>query len=83
MALGMALNGAQGEAFDAMRQTSSFGSATLPEIDQGYHDLTALLLELDRATQMDIASSIWIRQGFPVKSSFTDMGRAELVVLCG
>jgi serine protease inhibitor len=77
MALGMALNGAQGETFDAMRQTLGFGSATLPEMDQGYHDLTTLLLGLDQATQMDIANSIWIRQGFPVKSSFTDMGRTH------
>jgi len=75
MALGMALNGAQGATFDAMRQALGFGSATLPEIDQGYHDLTTLLLGLDPATQMDIANSIWIRQGFPVKASFTDLGR--------
>jgi hypothetical protein len=47
MALGMTLNGAAGETFDAMRSTLGFEGLSQEEINRAYHDLVGLLLDLE------------------------------------
>src|SRR5687768_11673759 len=75
-ALGMAMNGAEDQTFDEMRRTLGFGAATLDEINRGYAGLMALESGLDATTTFTIANSVWIRQGLPVRQSFTDQVRA-------
>ena len=75
MALGMALNGANGETFDAMRVTLGFGSAPLEEINAGYRDLIALLTGLDPATSVTVANSVWSDAGFPILPSFVQAAK--------
>lgn len=75
MALGMALNGAGGETLDEMRQALRFGDLPLEQINQGYQSLIELLTGLDRATEMIAANSVWLNQGFPMKSGFKDAAR--------
>ena len=74
-ALGMTLNGAANQTFDEMRAALQFGAATQGEIDEGYKSLIALLGSLDPAVKMQIANSIWYRNGFPFLQSFLDAGR--------
>jgi serine protease inhibitor len=76
MALGMALNGANGETLDGMRATLRLAGMTEAEISQGYRDLIELLAELDTQTEMRIANSIWGREGFPIEPAFTEAGRS-------
>ncbi len=75
LALGMTANGARGETLDGMRSALGFGSAPLEQIDPAYHDLTALVLGLDRGLDVRVANSIWARKDFPFLPSFYDVGR--------
>jgi serpin B len=75
MALGMALNGAGGETFDAMRGALRLDGMAEAEINQGYRDLIALLVGLDSRTEMRVANSIWGHLALPVEPAFTDAGR--------
>lgn len=70
MALGMTLNGAAGETFDAMRGTLRFEGLSQEEINHAYRDLIELLLELDSGVDMRIANSAWAAQGLPFRSEF-------------
>jgi serine protease inhibitor len=75
MALGMALNGANGDTFDSMQSTLRLSGLTEAEINQGYKDLIALLLSLDSSTEMKIANSMWGHQGFTLLPGFIDAGK--------
>jgi serine protease inhibitor len=72
MALGMTLNGAAGGTFDAMRATLGFAGLSQEEINRAYHDLVALLLDLDPRVELHIANSTWARDGFPFHAEFFD-----------
>jgi len=75
MALSMALNGADGETKTAMQNTLGFESLTNEEINQIYLDLITALKKTDDKVVLNIANSIWIRKGFPVLNSFTDVNK--------
>jgi serine protease inhibitor len=70
MALGMTLNGADGETFEAMRATLGFSGMSQDEINQAYRDLMDLLLGLDPGVEMLVANSAWAREGWPFLPSF-------------
>jgi serine protease inhibitor len=76
MALGMTLNGANGETYDAMRTALRLDGMAEAEINQGYRDLMTLLGGLDSQTQMRIANSIWGAATLPIEAAFTEAGRA-------
>lgn len=69
-ALGMAMNGANGQTYDEMRSALHFGDASLASIDSGYRSLIALLTSLDPSTTMQIANAIFYRTDFPFNQSF-------------
>ena len=75
MALGMALNGAQGETLDGMQAALGLAGMTEAEINQGYRDLIALLGKLDSRTEMKIANSMWGREGIRFQPAFMDAGK--------
>jgi serine protease inhibitor len=75
MALGMALNGANGETFDDMQAALRLTGMTETEINQGYRDLIALLGGLDSRTEMKIANSMWGHDGFTIEPAFIDAGK--------
>jgi serpin B len=56
MALGMTLNGANGETYDAMRTALRLDGMAEAEINQGYRDLITLLGGLDSRTEMRVAT---------------------------
>jgi serine protease inhibitor len=70
MALGMTLNGADGDTFEAMRATLGFAGMSQEGINQAYRDLLDLLLGLDPGVEMLIANSAWAREGWPFLPSF-------------
>ena len=75
MALGMALNGANGETFNGMQTALKLGGMTEAEVNQGYRDLIALLGDLDSRTEMKIANSMWGHEGFTIEPAFIDAGK--------
>ena len=76
-ALGMTLNGARGETFDAMRDALRFAGAAQEDINAGYRGLIDLLLGLDRTTEMRIANGIFTRQGFSVHQAFFNAAQSS------
>jgi serine protease inhibitor len=72
MALGMALEGADGETFEAMRDALRFQGLAREEINASYRGLLDLLLALDPEVELGIANSAWSRQGFPFHASYFD-----------
>jgi serpin B len=71
MALGMTLNGANGQTFDEIQSTLELHDLSLPEINEGYSSLKELLTDLDPKVQMEIGNSIWSRQGFQIEEDFS------------
>ena len=72
MALSMALNGANGETYNEMRNTLEFDGMTLEEINSKYLELQKSLEGVDNTLDLNIANSIWIRELFEVKQGFKD-----------
>jgi serine protease inhibitor len=70
MALGMAMNGAAGETYDAMRSTLGFGNLPEDEVNAAYRGLIAQLRARDARVEFQLANSVWYRQGFAVKQPF-------------
>jgi serine protease inhibitor len=71
-ALGMTLNGAEGETFDGMTQALRILETDRSRINAAYRDLIKLLLELDPSVDMRIANAIWYKDGFPFHQAFLD-----------
>ena len=59
MALGMALEGAEGETFTEMQTVLGFQGVDRVEITASYGGLLELLLNLDPAVEVGIANSAW------------------------
>jgi serpin B len=85
LALGMTLNGANGETYDAIRAALRLEGMAETEINQGYRGLYELLVGLDTRTEMQIANSIWGHHGLPLEPAFIEASRtwfdAEVRVL--
>ena len=71
-ALGMTLNGADGETFEGMREALRIDDADRSVINDAYRDLIKLLLELDPSVDMRIGNAIWYRNTFPFHRAFFD-----------
>lgn len=72
MALGMTMNGASGETFEAMRETLGFTGLERAAIDDSYRDLIDLLRELDPRVEFSIGNSIWHRDDFRMEDEFLE-----------
>ena len=72
-ALGMALNGAEGETFREMQETLGFSSLNLEEINDGYQSLMTLLNGIDPDVVMNIANSAWLKENtININQAFVD-----------
>ena len=76
VALGMTLNGANGETYEEMRRTLEMHGLTQSEINESYRDLIDLLRGLDPKVVFEIANSIWYREGVQVEQDFLDANEA-------
>ncbi len=72
MALGMTLNGADGQTFDEMRTALRLEGMSEEEINASYRDLLELLGGLDPDVELAVANSIWHRQELALRSSFRE-----------
>ncbi|MFH1851638.1 MAG: serpin family protein [Candidatus Neomarinimicrobiota bacterium] len=75
MALGMTMNGASGQTYDDMKTALEFAGLTEAEINRSYQSLMELLTTIDPDVTMEIANSIWVREGFPAEVTFIDTNR--------
>jgi len=69
-ALGMTSNGANGATLTAFKKTLNFAGLSQAQVNDYYNNLVTNLPELDPNTTLNIANSIWYRQGFSVLPQF-------------
>jgi len=70
LALAMTYNGANGTTKEAMELTLKKEGMEISEINQSYKDLIEGLQSVDPKVTLDIANSIWYRNGFNVLQDF-------------
>lgn len=69
-ALGMTSNGSSAQTLTAFENTLNFAGLTQAQVNGYYNNLVTNLPQLDPNTTLDIANSIWYRQGFSVQPQF-------------
>lgn len=70
IALGMTLNGAEGETFDAIAQTLGYEQARLAPFNQQANQLLRLLKPADAEVIIHSANGLWVQRGFELKPDF-------------
>lgn len=75
LALAMTYNGAGGTTRDAMKQTMQLPGLTDIKINEAYHRLIKDLVSVDKKVTLNIANSIWYRQGFQVQPPFIETNK--------
>lgn len=70
MALGMTRNGARGSTLEGMTQTLGFDGLSDQEINEAYKYILQTFTGLDPKVKLNIANSIWYRNGFIVEQPF-------------
>lgn len=70
IALGMLRNGAQGETKTEIEMALKLSGLTDDEINSYYQIMQTSLPKMDGKTDLSIANSIWLREGFSVKADF-------------
>lgn len=73
IALGMVMNGASDETKQSILNTIDYSGFTAAEVNQAYHDLTELLLSMDRTVTLSIANSVWYNSDYNVKPDFASV----------
>ena len=72
IALAMTYTGASGDTQQAMANALELQGLDLPNINQAYANLKTLLETADPEVQLNIANSLWARQGVPFKPDFLE-----------
>jgi serpin B len=72
-ALLMAYNGANGDTKKAFEETLFLNDLSTDEINQSAKELVKSLLEVDPSVIIDIANSIWYRDGYTIKPDFINV----------
>ncbi len=63
MMLGMALNGAAGDTYDALLQTLGLEGLTQEQANASYSGLVDLLLGLDSSVETELVNGVWLQDG--------------------
>ena len=75
LALAMTYNGAAGATQEGMEETLHLEGLSPEEINQSYQSLIDELSNADPKVTLEIANSIWYRQGFEVEQNFKDINK--------
>lgn len=75
IALGMLMNGANGQTQTEIQKTLKLDAQTLSEANDTYANLMTNLPGVDPNVKLSIANSIWYRNGFAVETSFQEVLR--------
>ena len=75
MALGMALNGADGDTRLEMANVLEKSGLSEQAMNESYKSLIELLFRLDNQVTLTLANSIWYREGFQVDDTFLNTNK--------
>ena len=70
MSLGMLLNGAGGETFNAMGNALGLNGLMVAEANEAYKALTDLLVHLDPSVEFRVANNSWLEEGFRIRRDY-------------
>lgn len=73
MALGMILNGANGQTAQEIQKTLKLDAQTLAEANQTYQSLLENLPKVDPQVTLTLANSVWYRNTFTVENAFQNL----------
>ena len=73
IALGMLLNGANGQTAQEIQKTLKLDAQTLTEANQTYQNLMENLPGVDPAVTLTLANSVWYRNTFQVETPYQDV----------
>ena len=73
IALGMILNGANGQTAQEIQKTLKLDAQTLAEANTTYQNLMENLPTVDPGVTVTLANSVWNRNTFPVENPFQDI----------
>jgi serine protease inhibitor len=71
LALGMLMNGAEGETLEQVRRTLGFGRRDLSQVNAAYKALIPLLTTLDPSVKMSFANAAWFDLRSPPSLGFS------------
>ncbi len=74
-ALAMTYNGAEGKTKKAMAEALEFDGINLEELNKSFKDLMIGIQNADSEIELNIANSIWLREGFDCREDFIDRNR--------
>lgn len=72
LALGMLMNGAEGETKAEIQKMLGFSDADMSTVNAHYAELIQKLPNIDPKVKNTTANSMWHRSGFPVEASYAD-----------
>ncbi len=75
LALSMTANGTAGETAAQMKDVLGFQEFSYEQMNGFFKKMSRELKEADQLTELGIANSVWIREGFPVYEKFKDIVR--------
>jgi serpin B len=75
IALAMTYNGASGETQKAMAQALELNGMSIDEVNQAYASLKQSLENADPKVTLNIANSLWLREGASLKDDFLQRNR--------
>jgi serine protease inhibitor len=75
IALAMTYNGAEAETQKAMASTLEFDSMSLDDLNRGFAALRACLTSPDPKVKLEIANSLWAKQGVKFKPAFIERNK--------
>ncbi len=74
-ALAMTWNGAANETREAMTNTLQLSGLSVEAVNKSYQNLTTILNEADPGIDINIANSIWCREGLGVAEEFVGLNK--------
>ena len=72
LSLGMLLNAAGGETFEAMGNALGLDGLTVVEANEAYRELMDLLVRLDSSVELRLANHSWLDESFRVRQDYRD-----------
>ncbi len=70
MSLGMLMNGAGGETFNAMGRALGLDGFMVAEANEAYEDLIALLVDLDPSVEFRVTNRSWLEEGVQIRTDY-------------
>ncbi|MDD4761308.1 MAG: serpin family protein, partial [Bacteroidaceae bacterium] len=71
-ALSMTYNGAETTTKQVMSRVLGFNDTDREAVNQSYYNLLNYLQQMDKTVELNIANSIWIREGQEIKEEFLE-----------